>query len=851
MNLRKRKTAWLCLAMVLSLADMLAGQEILIDATQAGPEINRRLFSLVNYQSLYGRASGKAVSQFEALGPQGSQARIEVRINESEPENDNDDPHVLNRDAFFPERGVVSVPATERFMKNLAELELEPLALLAYNASWLAKDGRFTGAPRENAEWVEFAVEQIRYLNGIEGGAPVRYVEVWNEPNIRQFWTGTREEYFELFNDVADALHAEFPGILVGGPVLSPSGGIDTWLRAFIESSGDRADFLSYHSYGQDPEAVVRDIETYGALFRRATGKTGPRIIISESDHRIEPEAKFRYLMERQFALMSVTDELLAFHHFSLPYYEEGAFVFGLIDTDAAVVPHNYWPYWIFRDFRGRELSIAEAPDHLRSAASLAPNGVVSFIGYNGLDRTQRVQGAITLPADEERVYSVYRVSSGGAELITNEQVGPGQEVEFDLDLGGGQVIVATAKPFEAQDDILASISLSEDEVIVGNPVEALLTVRNIGTEPLRGRVMPVGQPSEWEVEMLGDDAFGDLRPGDVFSVQARIHPTSATELDGSAIYTFVSYRKPRTRTIRDGSLPARLQALAPLAFDVLPLQTYASPGHTYQLEILAKNTFSRGVAGALTADMPDGWSYEFSGRYELPVGAEREYLLTFTPPEGIEEGTESLSVSFEYDGTQFRKRVDMFVRDFADRESVPVDLASVRDSDLFTHEDDFEDVSNFGGPFSYPAKFYPSAERVSYLGVDFQFPDTTTGALNAVHADGDRVSVQRGVYDELAILSAATNGDKSVSFTLIYADGTRESVETTITDWCVNVKHGEAEIGRSPYRHNQTGILRDAEPRIMFQRLEVNDGKQLEAIILPERTDFWLIAMSLSRGGN
>jgi hypothetical protein len=835
--------------MVFALAGVLTAQEITIDATEGGPDINRRLFSLVNYQYLYGRADGKAVSQFEALGPQGSQTRIEVRINESEPENDNDDPHSLNRDAFFPGKGVVYVPDAERFMENLAELQLEPLVLLAYNASWLAKDGRFTGAPRDNAEWVEFAVKQIRYLNSVDDGAPVRYVEVWNEPNIRQFWTGTQDEYFALFNDVADALHAEFPGIQVGGPVLSPSGGIDAWLRAFIERCGGRADFLSYHSYGQDVDAIVRDIETYGSLFRRETGKPGPRVIISESDHRVAPEAKFRYLMDRQFALMDVTEELLAFHHFTLPYYEEGAFVFGLIDTDAVIVPHNYWPYWAFRDLRGQQIQVSGAPGGLRTAASLAPDGVVSFIGYNDSGRPERARGTITLPADEERVYTVYRVSVEGPQIVANESVAAGEAVSFDLQLDAGEVVVATAKPFEVQDDIFASIALSEGEVIVGNPVEAELTVRNIGAEELRGRLMPVGHPSEWEIEMLGDDRFRDLKPGEEFSARARIHPSTATELKGSAVYTFVAYRKPRTRTIRDGSLPERLQALAPLVFDVLPLQTYASPGHSYELEIRAENTFSRDVAGSLTADLPDGWSYELQAEYELPVGSQRDYLLTFTPPDGSEEGAESVTVSFEYDGTEFSKTVDVFVRDFVYRESVPVDLAAVRDSDLFTRENDFEDVSNFGGPFSYPAKFHPSDETVSYLGVDFQFPDTTTGARNGVHADGDRISVRPGAYDELAILSAATNGDKSVGFTLIYADGSTELVETTITDWCVNVKYGETEICRSPYRHNQTGILRDAEPRIMFRRLDVNEEKELEAIVLPKKTDFWLIAMSLTKG--
>ena len=841
------KVSFLILLLFAGSAFGAAAQEIRVDARDTGAAVNRGLFSLVNYQYLYGRADGKAISQFEDLGPGGSQARIEVRINEAEPENDNADPRVLNPDAFFPERGIVYVPDSARYMRNLAELGIEPLVLLAYNSSWLAKDGRFTGAPSSNAEWVEFAVEQIRYLNSIDGGAQVRYVEVWNEPNITQFWTGTQEEYFSLFNDVADALHSEFPGIQVGGPVLSPSGGIDAWLRAFIDACGSRADFLSYHSYGQAVPRIIYDIETYGELFRRETGKSGPRIIISESDHRIAPEDKFRYLMERQFALMQDTDELIAFHHFTLPYYAEGAHIFGLIDTDAYVIGENYWPYWAFRDIAGTELVIRGGPSDVETIAARDDNGVVSLVAYNSGER-QTVQTSVQLPDDTERILTVYRLRLDGPELVENRPVAAGQVVDVAARLASGEVLVVTAKPADLQDDIIASISLSEDEVIVGNPVDATMTITNIGAVPLRGRLAPVGQPSDWEVEMLTDGSFRDLDPGESFSARARLHPGTATELSGSAIYTFAAYRKPTTRTIRGGSTPVRLKALAPLAFDVLPLQTYAAPGNEYVLDISAENTFSRDVAGNIAVEAPAGWTVEAPQQYELPMGETRDFTVRFSPPADAEIGTNTVSIAFEYGGTPFREPATVFVRDFSYQDSVPVDIGGLYDSDLFTYERAPGDVSNFGGPFSYPAKFYPSNEMVNYLGVDFSFPSTATGDKNGVHADGDRVAVEPGSYDRLAILSAATNGDKTVAFRLAYADGSTETVETTITDWCVNVKYGELEIARAPYRHNPTGILRDAEPRLMLRVLDVDPAKELEAIVLPDKTDFWLVAMSLTR---
>ena len=456
--------------------------------------------------------------------------------------------------------------------------------------------------------------------------------------------------------------------------------------------------------------------------------------------------------------------------------------------------------------------------------------------------------GSIALPDDTDRIWTVYGVSLDGPRLVENRKIGADATVGFELWLPAGEAFVATAKPADLQDDLMATIELEDREVIVGNPVEATLTVRNIGAEPIRGRLVPVGQPSEWKVEALGGDAFRDLAPGETFTTRARIHPTTATELTGSAVYAFVAYRKPRMRTIRAGSIPQRLRALAPLEFDVLPLQTYAAPGHDYVLEVSARNTFSRDIAGSLHVDAPSGWRIDAPVDYKLAMGESERYAIGFSPAAGAEPGAERIRIAFEYADTRFREDAMVVVRDFVYRDSVPVDLAPYRDSDLFTELDAPDDVANFGGPFSYPARFYPSDETVSYLGVDFTFPDTATGVVNGVHADGDRVTVEPGAYDELAILSSATNGDKTVTFTFVYGDGSTDEVEIGITDWCVDAKYGELEIARAPYRHNPTGILRDAEPRIMFRTLRVDASKELEAIVLPTQSDYWLIAVSLIR---
>jgi xylan 1,4-beta-xylosidase len=76
--------------------------------------------------------------------------------------------------------------------------------------------------------------------------------EVWNEPNLEVFWSGTREEYFRLYDVSARAIKAVDPGLRVGGPSSAAAGWV--WeLLGHLKDSGAPLDFLSTHVYGNVP----------------------------------------------------------------------------------------------------------------------------------------------------------------------------------------------------------------------------------------------------------------------------------------------------------------------------------------------------------------------------------------------------------------------------------------------------------------------------------------------------------------------------------------------------------------------------------------------------------------------
>lgn len=72
--------------------------------------------------------------------------------------------------------------------------------------------------------------------------------EVWNEPNLSVFWSGTPAEYWRLYALAARAVKAVDPALRVGGPATAAVGWIDDQMRVDAP-----VDFLSTHVYGTVP----------------------------------------------------------------------------------------------------------------------------------------------------------------------------------------------------------------------------------------------------------------------------------------------------------------------------------------------------------------------------------------------------------------------------------------------------------------------------------------------------------------------------------------------------------------------------------------------------------------------
>lgn len=78
--------------------------------------------------------------------------------------------------------------------------------------------------PKDMQAWVDLVTATIEHWIERYGIEEVRTwpFEIWNEPNlVPHFWTGTRTQYFELYEATARAIKAIDPALRVGGPSSS------------------------------------------------------------------------------------------------------------------------------------------------------------------------------------------------------------------------------------------------------------------------------------------------------------------------------------------------------------------------------------------------------------------------------------------------------------------------------------------------------------------------------------------------------------------------------------------------------------------------------------------------------
>jgi xylan 1,4-beta-xylosidase len=155
-------------------------------------------------------------------------------------------------------------------VKPLVEIGFMPEALSTHPEPYRHNfpDGPiFTGwayPPKDYQKWSEVVFQFVHHLRERYGNAEVKtwLWEVWNEPDI-DYWKGTPQEYFKLYDFSVDAVLRALPEARIGGPDSTGPANPKAaeFLRSFLDHCahqpnyvsgkvGSRLDFISFHPKG-------------------------------------------------------------------------------------------------------------------------------------------------------------------------------------------------------------------------------------------------------------------------------------------------------------------------------------------------------------------------------------------------------------------------------------------------------------------------------------------------------------------------------------------------------------------------------------------------------------------------
>jgi xylan 1,4-beta-xylosidase len=163
--------------------------------------------------------------------------------------------------------------AVDRLYDQILDLGIRPVVELSFMPAAIARDPEETvfvyqgiiSPPREWSEWRDTVAALAGHLverYGVDEVAGWPF-EVWNEPNLEVFWSGTQDDYLRLYDEAAVAVKGVDQRLLVGGPSTAAA----EWVEALALHCAKESiplDFITTHTYGNLPLDTRPALERHG-----------------------------------------------------------------------------------------------------------------------------------------------------------------------------------------------------------------------------------------------------------------------------------------------------------------------------------------------------------------------------------------------------------------------------------------------------------------------------------------------------------------------------------------------------------------------------------------------------------
>jgi Beta-xylosidase len=313
-------------------------------------------------------------------------------------------------------------------MKPFLELGFMPETLASGDKTVFHYKGNIT-PPKDYDAWAELIRRLTEHLVERYGLEEVKqwFFEVWNEPNLVSFFSGTKEEYFKLYEVTARIIKKVNTELKVGGPATS----CNSWVKDtvdFCEQNNVPLDFVSTHHYPTDDPLWKSgmDIEDFFKSGLAALGSY-ERGILKKMTMKAREEAGKYPLYYTEWNTSAMTND-----NKHDECYASAMIAKILADNDGLVEGYSYWTFTdIFEE--GSQLPGAfHGGFGLQTYAGVAKPAYRLFQLYHNLG-TKRLVVETELAEGQTAELLATETEQGGIRAILhNHQIPDGQIMEED-----------------------------------------------------------------------------------------------------------------------------------------------------------------------------------------------------------------------------------------------------------------------------------------------------------------------------------------------------------------------------------------------------------------------------------
>ena len=314
---------------------------------------------------------------------------------------------------------------TDKYIKNTLEAGTETFYRLGAKIEHGVKKYHIH-PPADFGKWARVCEHIIRHYN--EGWADgfhynITYWEIWNEADLDaepgrtdfRTWSGTAEQYYELYTVVSKHLKKCFPHLKIGGPSLAFR--VGEWLDnfiAYIKKNNAPLDFCSWHAYSSTISLVLERCNIIRTKLD-AAGFTDTESILNEYNYVKGWAEEFVYTIEQIISIKGAAFTagcMCGCQNAGLDmlmYYDARPCPFnGLFDFYTLRPLKGYYPFAAFNELYKLGTHCESVSDDqdvfITSACDDSGKRAVMIVYYNDDDKAK--SRGITLSGDDFSKYS-------------------------------------------------------------------------------------------------------------------------------------------------------------------------------------------------------------------------------------------------------------------------------------------------------------------------------------------------------------------------------------------------------------------------------------------------------------